>query len=83
MLKAHVAAAAVGLFIVMGATSGCTERKPIIDPSMVSRIEAAANRAEASATKAEAAAKSAADAAAKAEAAAAKAEGRFKKHLGK
>ncbi|GIW45380.1 MAG: hypothetical protein KatS3mg077_2662 [Candidatus Binatia bacterium] len=72
-----------GLSFLGLTTVGCPEKKPVIDPNLVSRVEAAASRAESAASQAEAAAKRAADAAAKAEAAADKAASRFKEKLRK
>jgi hypothetical protein len=70
-------------FVAVLAAGGCGEKKPLIDPNTVARVESAASRAESAAGQAEAAARRAADAAAKAEAAADKAAGRFKEKLRK
>lgn len=83
MRRKHWALTIVGLSWVGLATAGCGERKPLIDPNTVSRVESAASRAESAASQAEAAAKRAADAAAKAEAAAEKAAAGFKHKLRK
>ncbi|MCX8073309.1 MAG: hypothetical protein N3C12_12785 [Candidatus Binatia bacterium] len=83
MRRVQWALAIVGLSLVGSVVTGCGERKPIIDPNTVARVESAASRAESAASQAEAAAKRAADAAAKAEAAAEKAAGRFKERLRK
>jgi predicted small lipoprotein YifL len=79
----RVIAGVMGFALVALSLAGCGDKKPLIDPAAVGRVEAAANKAEAAATRAEAAAKSAADAAAKAEAAAAKAQSMFDKGLRK
>lgn len=83
MRKSEWALVVLGLSFVGLVSSGCGERKPVIDPNTVSRVESAASRAESAASQAEAAAKRAADAAAKAEAAAEKAASRFKSRLAK
>lgn len=78
----RVAIGLLGLGIVAGVGTGCTQ-KAQIPPDQMARIEAAANKAEAAANKAEAAAKSASDSAMRAEAAVAKIEGRFRGGLAK
>ncbi len=83
MRNSQWALAIAGLSFAGLVSVGCAERKPVIDPNMVSRVESAASRAESAASQAEAAAKRAADAAAKAEAAAEKAASRFKGRLAK
>ncbi len=80
--KGRVVLAAASFVALLG-TVGCGQRKPVIDPNTVARVESAASRAESAASQAEAAARRAADAAAKAEAAAEKAAGRFKEKLRK
>ncbi|GBD25233.1 hypothetical protein HRbin30_00548 [bacterium HR30] len=83
MRKSEWALAIVGFGLIGLVSVGCGQKKPLIDPNTVSRVESAASRAESAASQAEAAAKRAADAAAKAEAAAEKAASRFKSRLAK
>ena len=72
----------LGLAMVAGIGTGCTQHAPI-PPDMMARLEAAANKAEAAANKAAAAAQSASDAAARAEAAVAKIEGGWRHEYNK
>jgi len=81
-VKTQIAAGAVGLLLLVGASTGCAKKAPAED-AMAVRVEAAANKAEMAANKAEAAARSASEAAQRAEAAAQKAEAIFHKHMRK
>jgi len=72
----------LGLGVVAGGSTGCTQKVPV-PPDQMARLEAAANKAEAAANKAEASARSASDSAMRAEAAVAKIESRFSHGLKK
>ena len=78
----RVAIGMLGLGMVAGVATGCTQHVPI-PPDQMARLEAAANKAEGAANKAEAAARSASDSALRAEAALAKIESGWKGHLNK
>jgi hypothetical protein len=78
----RVAIGVLGLGLVAGTTTGCTQ-KAQIPPDQMARLEAAANKAEAAANKADAAARSASDSAMRAEAAVAKIESGWRGHLHK
>jgi hypothetical protein len=78
----RVAIGILGLGLVAGVGSGCTQKAHVPEDQMA-RIEAAANKAEAAANRAAAAAASAAEAAARAEAAVARIEGGWREEYNK
>ena len=78
----RVAIGLLGLGMLAGVGTGCTQHVPV-PPDQMARLEAAANKAEAAANRADAAARSASDAAMRAEAAVAKIEGGFSRGLRK